>query len=139
MKQPEDQNNYTIFPLGNIAPADYFTGTAWIKPLVPADDTFNTQVGNVVFEAGARNYWHAHGGGQILLAIDGIGYYQEIGKPIQLLHKGDVVTIAPGVEHWHGASADSAFTHIAINTNTPKGIVEWLKPVTDEEYNSDKQ
>ncbi|HEY4964842.1 MAG TPA: cupin domain-containing protein [Puia sp.] len=63
---------------------------------------------------------------QILLVTEGTGYYQEKGKPIQLLHKGDVVKILPDVIHWHGASPDSAFTHIAVNTNTPKGIVEWL-------------
>ena len=124
----------TIFPKGDKAPADYFTGTAWIKPLVPADDIFNCQIGNVVFEPGARNNWHTHGGGQILIATEGVGYYQEKGKPIQVLHKGDVVKIPPDIVHWHGASAESAFTHIAINTNTEKGIIVWLNPVTDEEY-----
>jgi quercetin dioxygenase-like cupin family protein len=123
-----------IFPKGLKAPADYFTGAAWIKSLVPADDIFNCQIGNVVFEPGARNYWHTHGGGQILIATEGVGYYQEKGKPIQILHKGDVVKIPPDIVHWHGASADRAFTHIAINTNTEKGIVVWLQPVTDEEY-----
>jgi quercetin dioxygenase-like cupin family protein len=130
----EDQNN--IFPKGEKAPAEYFTGTAWIKPLVPSDTTFNCQVGNVVFEPKARNNWHTHTGGQILIATNGTGYYQEKGKSIQVLHKGDVVTIAPGIVHWHGASHNSAFTHIAINTNTQKGIVDWLDRVTDEEYNS---
>ena len=136
MNTSNDQN--TIFPKGEKAPADYFMGTVWIKNLVPADETFNTLIGNVVFEPGARNNWHIHPGGQILIAIDGIGYFQERGKPIQLLHKGDVVKILPDVEHWHGASRDSEFTHIAINTNSQKGIVVWLKKVTDEEYNSIK-
>jgi quercetin dioxygenase-like cupin family protein len=72
------------------------------------------------------------------LVTQGTGYYQEKGKPIQLLHKGDVVKILPDVEHWHGASPDSEFTHIAVNTNTQKGVVEWLQRVTDEEYNSFK-
>ena len=125
-----------IFPKGEKAPADYFTGTAWIKNLVPADDTFNTVIANVVFEPGARNNWHMHPGGQILVVTDGIGYYQEKGKPIQLISKGDVVKIPPGIVHWHGASPDNAFTHIAVNTNTQNGIVEWLQKVTDEEYNS---
>jgi quercetin dioxygenase-like cupin family protein len=129
-------NQHTIFAKGEKAPADYFTGTAWIKNLVPADDTFNTVIGNVVFEPGARNNWHKHPGGQILIATDGTGYFQEKGKPIQLLRKGDVVSILPAVIHWHGASPHSAFTHIAVNTNTQKGIVEWLQSVTDEEYNS---
>ncbi len=129
-------NNPTaIFSKGDKAPADYFTGTAWVKMLVPKHDIFNCQIGNVVFEPAARNNWHKHAGGQILIVTDGIGYYQEKGKPIQLLHKGDVVKIAPDVVHWHGASPDRELTHIAINTNTDKGIVEWLNRVTDEEYN----
>jgi quercetin dioxygenase-like cupin family protein len=134
MDTSENQN--TIFPRGERAPADYFTGIAWIKNLVPAGDIFNTVIGNVVFEPGARNNWHTHAGGQILIATHGTGYYQEKGKPIQLLHTGDVVKIPPGVVHWHGASPDSTFTHIAVNTNTQKGIVDWLQRVTDEEYNS---
>ena len=126
----------TIFPKGERAPADYFVGTVWVKILVPADEIFNTQIGNVLFEPGARNNWHTHPGGQILQATNGTGYYQEKGKPIQLLHKGDTVKILPDIEHWHGATRDSGFTHIAINSNTQKGIVQWLQRVTDEEYNS---
>jgi quercetin dioxygenase-like cupin family protein len=130
------ENQYRIFEKGEKAPADYFTGTAWIKNLVPADDIFNTLIGNVVFEPGARNNWHTHAGGQILIVTDGTGYYQEKGKPKQVLREGDTVKILPGVVHWHGASPDSAFTHIAVNTNIQKGIVEWLQKVTDEEYNA---
>ncbi len=132
------ENQNTIFPKGEKASADYFTGAAWVKNLVPNDDTFNTLIGNVVFEPGARNNWHTHPGGQILIATEGIGYYQEKGKPIQLLRKGDVVKILPDVEHWHGASPDNEFTHIAVNTNTQKGIVVWLEKVTNEEYSSYK-
>lgn len=139
MNDSETKNTDGIFPKGDKAPADYFTGIAWIKPLLPDDRTFNTVIGNVIFEPGARNNWHTHPGGQILIATDGVGYYQEKGKPIQLLHKGDVITIPPDLEHWHGASPDSAFTHIAISTNTEKGIVDWLHPVTDKEYNSFNQ
>jgi quercetin dioxygenase-like cupin family protein len=129
------ENRNILFPKGEPAPADYFTGTVWVKTLVPADEILYTQIGNVVFEPGARNNWHTHPGGQILIATAGTGYYQEKGKPIQILHKGDVVKILPDVVHWHGASADSEFTHIAINSNTQKGIVKWLERVTDEEYN----
>jgi len=131
-------NHNSIFPKGDKAPDDYFTGIAWVKMLLPNDADLNCQIGNVVFEPGARNNWHTHPGGQILVATDGKGYYQEKGKPIQLLYKGDVVKILPDVVHWHGAAPDSEFTHIAINTNTIKGIVEWLQRVTDEEYNSFK-
>lgn len=132
------ENKSKIFPIGEKAPADYFTGTVWVKILIPNDSILNCQIGNVVFEPGARNNWHTHPGGQILLVTNGIGYYQEKGKPIQLLRKGDVVNIGPDVKHWHGASPDSEFTHIAINTNTQKGVVEWLQRVTDEEYNNFK-
>jgi len=136
MNTSENQNS--IFPKGEKAPADYFTGTTWVQLLVPNDDIFNCQIGNVVFEPGARNNWHTHPGGQILIATEGIGYFQEKGKPIQLLKKGDVVKILPGVVHWHGATPGSEFTHIAVNTNTQKGVVEWLQRVTDEEYKSFK-
>jgi quercetin dioxygenase-like cupin family protein len=130
------ENTATIFEKGERAPSDYFTGSAWVKLLLPNDLTLNTQIGNVVFEPGARNNWHTHPGGQILIVTDGIGYYQEKGKSIQVIRKGDVITIAPDVEHWHGASPASEMTHIAVNTNTQNGIVVWLKRVTDEEYNS---
>lgn len=136
MKTTDNQFNETIFPKGDLASSDYFTGNAYVKMLVPNDAVLNTAVGNVVFEAGARNNWHTHPGGQILIATKGTGYYQEAGKPIQLLKAGDVVNIQPQVKHWHGASPESEFTHIAISTNTETGIVDWLEPVTDEEYNS---
>jgi quercetin dioxygenase-like cupin family protein len=130
------ENPNTIFPKGDRAPIDYFTGTVWVKNLVPADEILNTQIGNVVFEPGARNNWHTHPGGQILIATAGIGYYQEKGRPIQILRAGDVVKISPDIVHWHGASPDSEFTHIAVNSNTQKGIVQWLDKVTDEEYST---
>src|SRR6185503_6936702 len=129
------KNQNAIFPKGERAPAEYFTGTAWVKILVPNDGTFNCQIGNVVFEPGSRNNWHTHPGGQILIVTEGTGYYQEKNKPRLILRKGDIVKIPPDVVHWHGASPDSEFTHLAINTNTQKGIVVWLERVTDEEYN----
>ena len=132
------ENINTIFPKGEKASPEYFTGTAWVKILVPANAGLNCVIGNVIFEPGARNNWHTQPGGQILLVTDGTGYYQEKGKPIQLLHKGDVVNILPDVAHWHGASPGSELTHIAVNTNIQKGIVVWLQPVTDEEYNTFK-
>jgi quercetin dioxygenase-like cupin family protein len=125
-----------IFPKGEKVTNGYFIGTAWLEMLVPHDSTFNCPIGNVTFEPGARNNWHKHPGGQILLVTGGKGYYQEEGKPVQVLHEGDVVKIRPGVKHWHGATPDSWFTHIAISTNVQKGDTEWLEPVTDEEYNN---
>jgi quercetin dioxygenase-like cupin family protein len=136
MNNSDNQSN--IFPKGEKASPEYFTGTAWIKLLVPNDALLNCQVANVIFEPGARNNWHTHPGGQILIATNSTGYYQEKGKAIQLLRPGDVVTIAPGTVHWHGASPDSGFTHIAINPNTQMGIVLWLERVSDEEYCSYK-
>ncbi|HWN89254.1 MAG TPA: cupin domain-containing protein [Chitinophagaceae bacterium] len=132
------KNQDTIFPKGERAPADYFTGIVWVKMLVPNDPVLNCQIANVVFEQGARNNWHTHPGGQVLIVTEGEGYYQEKGKPVQLLQKGEVVNIPPDVKHWHGASHDSGFTHIAVNPNTQKGMVVWLERVTDEEYNNFK-
>jgi len=129
------ENQTTIFPKGDKAPAEYFTGAAWIRPLVPDDRTFNCVMGNVIFEPGARNNWHTHPGGQILIVTEGTGYYQEQGKPIQRIQKGDVIKILPDIIHWHGASHDTGMTHIAVSTNTQKGVVHWLQKVTDEEYN----
>jgi quercetin dioxygenase-like cupin family protein len=127
------ENQSTIFQKGEKASPDYFTGTAWVKILVN-EPVFNCQIANVIFEQGARNYWHRHPGGQILLVTEGTGYYQEKDGPIQLLRKGDVVKILPDIIHWHGATPSSELSHIAINSNTQKGIVEWLQKVTDEEF-----
>jgi 4-carboxymuconolactone decarboxylase len=134
MNTNDNHHTSTIFPKGDKAPAEYFKGTAWVKTLVANDDTLTTVISNVVFEPGARNNWHTHPAGQILICTEGTGCYQEKGKPIQTLHPGDVVKILPGVEHWHGASPGSRFTHLAINVNTEKGIINWLQPVDDEEY-----
>lgn len=133
------ENKDQLFPKGDKAPADYFVGDAWIKILVSPNDSFDCIVNDVVFEPGARTNWHTHPGGQILICTDGVGYYQEKGKPIQLLNKGDVVKILPDLEHWHGASAESSFTHIAINPNSGKGAVKWMEKVTDEEYRINKK
>lgn len=123
-----------IFPQGERAPAQHFTGTVWVNSLVADDSIFQCVTGNVVFGPGARSHWHRHPAGQILLVTDGVGYYQEKGQPIRQLHKGDVVKALPGVEHWHGASPKQAMTHLAIVPNTEKGAVTWLQPVTEQQY-----
>ncbi|MBK9730532.1 MAG: cupin domain-containing protein [Chitinophagaceae bacterium] len=130
------ENENAIFPKGEHAPTAYFTGTTWLNILVPKDETGSYTIGNVVFEAGSRNNWHTHPAGQILLIIEGNGYYQERGKPARSLVKGDVVVIPSNVEHWHGATNKSSLTHLAITNNSKDGGVKWLAPVTDEEYNS---
>lgn len=132
MNTSEDQTG--IFPKGEKASTEYFTGTAWVNMLVPKDETEYYSIADVVFEPGCRNNWHTHPAGQILLITSGKGFYQERGKAARSLAKGDVVVISSQIEHWHGATRDSRFSHIAINNITAKGSVEWLTPVTDEEY-----
>lgn len=132
MDSTTSQNN--IFPKGQQGSADYFTGTVWVTPLLADDGVNHFSIGNVVFEAGARANWHTHPRGQVLIVTDGQGFYQEKGKPAQVIKKGDVINIPPHVEHWHGASANSAMTHIAITNFEKEEFVTWLTPVTDAEY-----
>lgn len=127
-----------IFPKGQQGPTENFTGKSFSTRLVDSDSTYNMLVGNVLFEPGARSNWHKHPGGQILIITAGVGYHQQKGKPIEIMRKGDVVKCPPNVEHWHGASPDSSLHQMYIIPNTEKGIVEWLQPVTDKEYNAVK-
>lgn len=127
-----------IFPKGTLGPAENFTGNAWASGLVANDSMYNTLVGNVYFEPGARSNWHIHPAGQILIITDGVGYHQIQGQPRQTIKKGDVVKCPPNVMHWHGASPESGMQQLYIIANTEKGIVTWLQKVTDEEYNNTK-
>ncbi|MEI6748724.1 MAG: cupin domain-containing protein [Bacteroidota bacterium] len=133
-EKPVEHNTELVFPTGDKITNNNFTGTAWLQMLVNNDSIYNTSIGNVTFEPRARTNWHKHPGGQILLVTDGIGYYQEKGKPALRIQKGDVVKIPTDTEHWHGAAPDNSLTHIAISPNTDKGSVVWLQAVTDEEY-----
>ncbi len=135
----DDITTDRIFPKGVMIKNDYFSGIAWLQMLVNANENHDISIANVVFEPGVRNNWHSHPSGQILICIKGKGYYQEKGKPIQLLNIGDVVDILPNVVHWHGATPIGEFEHIAINPQVHKGSVVWLQPVTEEEYNSYKK
>lgn len=121
----------TIFPLGEPVNPAWFAGKAWLK-MISTENAFNTPVANVTFAPGARNHWHSHKVGQILLVTGGEGFYQEWGGKAQLLKEGGVVNIPPGVKHWHGATKDSWFAHLAINS----GETEWFEPVTDAQYES---
>lgn len=120
----------------NTAFAKYFTGNSYLKPLTNLKET--VFMANVTFEPKCRNNWHIHkadqGGGQILLCTDGNGWYQEWGKPAQKLHAGDVVFIPTGKKHWHGATKDGWFSHIAVECPGVNTSNEWLEPVTDEQY-----
>lgn len=122
------------YPLGDrLSPNPNFTGEVWLAPLSEKKE-LNVPMSNVTFEPGCRNSWHSHKGGQLLIATAGIGYYQEKGKPARRLFPGDIVEIAPGVEHWHGAAPDSWFAHIAITANPQDNAAVWLSPVSDEQY-----
>lgn len=124
-----------IFGVGEENPfGEFFTGKSYLNMLT----TESVVIANVTFEPGCRNNWHIHhaeeGGGQILLATDGEGWYQEEGKPARKLTPGSVVEIPAGVKHWHGAAKNSQFTHIAVEVPAVNGSNEWLEPVSDEEY-----
>lgn len=127
-----------IFPQGKKGPSEYFTGNAYNYGLVDMDSTYTTLVGNVYFEPGARSNWHTHPAGQILIITGGIGYHQIEGQPIEVIKKGDVVKCPPNTKHWHGASPNAGLQQMYIVPNTEKGVVEWMEPVTDEEYHNVK-
>jgi quercetin dioxygenase-like cupin family protein len=133
-KQNTSSETNAIFPKGELGPAQNFTGKAWAYSLVPNDTVYNTLMGNVYFEPGARSNWHIHPAGQILVITDGEGYHQIKGQPRQTIKKGDVVKCPPNVMHWHGASPDTGMQQLYIIPNTEKGIVKWLHPVSDQEY-----
>ncbi|MCD8071313.1 MAG: carboxymuconolactone decarboxylase family protein [Akkermansiaceae bacterium] len=123
------------FPVGqpNTNYAQYFTGRSWLARLASGPG-LNVPMANVTFEPGCRNNWHSHTGGQILVAVGGEGLFQERGKAARRLLPGDVVEIAPGVVHWHGAAPDSWFSHLAVECNPQTNENTWLERVSDEEY-----
>jgi quercetin dioxygenase-like cupin family protein len=134
MEKTENKTDDTIFPKGEKAPTETFTGTVYVQPLAPKNEHNNFSVASVTFEPGARAFWHSHPAGQTILVTDGKGLYQEKGKAIRALNKGDVVLCDPDIEHWHGASPETAMTHIVITNYKGDTQVNWLRPVTDEEY-----
>lgn len=133
---PEEHGGFFGQGEPNTAFAKYFIGQSYLKPLTDPKKT--VFLANVTFEPGCRNNWHIHhaasGGGQILLCVDGEGWYQEEGKPAQSLEPGDVVTIPPEVKHWHGAKANSWFSHIAVECPGEDTSNEWLEPVENAWY-----
>jgi quercetin dioxygenase-like cupin family protein len=131
-----EKESTQVFSIGQKVDNGNFTGTVWLQMLVPNDTLYNSNIGSVTFAPGARTKWHYHPGGQILLVTSGNGLYQEKGKPMELIKKGDVVKCPPNVAHWHGATPTDTMAHIAIGTNTQKGNVVWLENVSDSEYKS---
>ena len=134
--EKQRHQNSMIFPIGapNDGFAQYFSGQSYLAPV----STAQVKIFNVTFEPGCRNNWHIHeadkGGGQILVCVAGRGYYQVWGKEPQELHPGDVVNIAPGVKHWHGAAPDSWFSHLAVEVPGENCRSLWCEPVSEEEY-----
>lgn len=136
MPAKQDRNQEvadSIFPQGQKINNTNFKGTAYLSPLMDADSINPTSIGNVTFEAGAHTKWHQHPGGQILLVMEGVGYYQEKDQPKKILKPGDVIKCPANVPHWHGASVDSKFVQVAV-TNRHLGETIWLNEVTEEEY-----
>jgi quercetin dioxygenase-like cupin family protein len=115
-------------------PEANFTGTVRIDPLFPAIEPSRVSAGVVTFEPCARSAWHTHPLGQHLIVTAGCGRIQRWGGPIEEIKPGDVVTIAPGEKHWHGAGPSTAMTHIAIQEAVDGRNVDWLENVTDEQY-----
>ncbi len=125
-------NDRTLFDLGTeINDKNHFTSSVYVKEILNFD--FPMIADAVAFPPSVRNSWHIHQAGQVLIVTRGVGWYQEFGKKAQKLKPGDVVKIQGGVKHWHGASKDSWFEHIALE-DWSKGQPEWLEPVSDEEY-----
>jgi quercetin dioxygenase-like cupin family protein len=120
-------------PSGKASP-EYFTGTVRIDPLIDAPAPARVRGALVTFEPGARATWHTHPLGQTLIVTAGCGWAQRWGGPVEEIRPGDVIWIPPGEKHWHGATKTTAMTHIAIQEQLDGKVVDWLEPVTDEQY-----
>jgi quercetin dioxygenase-like cupin family protein len=116
------------------APANYFTGSVRLDPLIEAPDPARVRAVHVTFEPGARTAWHTHPLGQTLVVTSGKGLVQSEGGEIREIHPGDTVWFAPGEKHWHGASPETAMTHIAIQESLDGKSVDWMEHVSDEQY-----
>ncbi len=132
------QTQEEIFPRGKLSEPKTHTGDIWLKELSAGDETFDAGIASAIYAPGAKLDWHVHPGGQVLLITQGDGYYQEKGKPARLVHKGDVIKSAPGVEHWHGATPTSSFGYVGV-TPTRKGKTIWRSRVTAQEYKAAQQ
>lgn len=115
-------------------PVEWFTGAVRIDPLFQAADPARVACASVTFEPGARTAWHTHPLGQTLIVTSGWGRAQRWGAPIEEIRPGDVVWIAPGEKHWHGAAPTSAMTHIAVQERLDGKVVDWFEQVSEEQY-----
>ncbi len=115
-------------------PSEWFSGKVRIEPLFQATALGRVQGARVTFEPGARAAWHTHPLGQTLVVTAGRGLVQSWGGPVEEIHPGDVVSSPPGEKHWHGATPDSAMTHIAIQEELDGTVVTWMEKVSDEQY-----
>ncbi|HKW28826.1 MAG TPA: cupin domain-containing protein [Verrucomicrobiae bacterium] len=118
----------------NKGPADWFTGTVRIDPLIQTAAPARVAGASVTFEPGARTAWHTHPLGQTLIVTAGCGWTQRWDGPVEEIHPGDVVWIPPGEKHWHGATPSTALTHIAVQEQLDGKVVEWMEKVSDEQY-----
>ncbi len=116
------------------APADYFTGHVLQDPIPPVAGDPQLSALRVAFAPGARTNWHTHPHGQTLHVLSGIGLVQARGGPARLIREGDTVRIPPGLEHWHGATATRAMTHLALQHEREGRAADWLKPVSEADY-----
>jgi 4-carboxymuconolactone decarboxylase len=116
------------------APADHFTGSVRVDPLITEKPPSHTSAASVTFEPGARTAWHSHPLGQTLIVTAGRGWVQQWGGPVEEIRQGDIVWIPPGVKHWHGATASTSMTHIAIQESLNGKAVQWMEKVSDEHY-----
>jgi quercetin dioxygenase-like cupin family protein len=115
-------------------PKESFTGVVWQDPIIEAPAPARIRSGKVSFEPGARTAWHTHPLGQTLIVTSGLGWVQRKGGPIEEIRPGDVVWFEPGEKHWHGASAKTAMSHIAIQEALNGSPVDWMEKVSDEQY-----
>jgi len=119
-------------------PNDYFTGRVRIDPLVDAQAPARVASAHVTFEPGARTAWHTHPLGQTLIVTWGLGWAQRDGGPVEEIRPGDAVWFAPGEKHWHGASATTGMSHIAIQEKLDGKAVDWMEQVSDAQYAKDR-
>jgi quercetin dioxygenase-like cupin family protein len=134
-KKKMDIKRNGSWPSGK-GPEAWFTGTVRVDPLFQAGDPARISGGQVTFEPGARTMWHTHPLGQTLIVTSGLGWVQCENGPVEEIRPGDVIWFPAGEKHWHGATATTAMTHIAITESLNGKNVDWMEKVSDEQYRS---